>query len=85
MAALALVGLVMTGCSSEDDFADNQQPENKSNVVTLTTTVGFDEGASIRTLTADGVKTFAAGDYIAVIRRRHHQRRQERHVHREAD
>ncbi len=67
MAALAMVGLMMTGCSSEDDFADNQQPENKSNVVTLTTTVGFDEGVAIRALTSDGVKTFAAGDQIAVI------------------
>ena len=67
MAALAMVGLVMTGCSSEDDFADIQQPENKSNVVTLTTTVGFDEGVANRALTADGVKTFAAGDQIAVI------------------
>ena len=67
MAALAMVGLVMTGCSSEDDFADIQQPENKNNVVTLTTTVGFDEGVANRALTADGVKTFAAGDYIAVI------------------
>ncbi len=67
MAALAMVGLMMTGCSSEDDFADNQQPENKSNVVTLTTTVGFDEGVANRALTSDGVKTFAAGDQIAVI------------------
>ena len=67
MAALAMVGLVMTGCSSEDDFADIQQPENKSNVVTLTTTVGFDEGVANRALTSDGVKTFAAGDRIAVI------------------
>ena len=67
MAALAMVGLVMTGCSSEDDFADIQQPENKSNVVTMTTTVGFDEGVANRALTSDGVKTFAAGDRIAVI------------------
>ena len=67
MAALAMVGMVMTGCSSEDDFADIQQPENKSNVVTMTTTVGFDEGVANRALTADGVKTFAAGDQIAVI------------------
>ena len=68
MAALAMVGLVMTGCSSEDNFADIQQPENKSNVVTMTTTVGFDEGvATTRALTSGGVKTFAAGDQIAVI------------------
>ena len=67
MAALAMVGMVMTGCSSEDNFADIPQPENKSNVVTLTTTVGFDEGVANRALTSDGVKTFAAGDQIAVI------------------
>lgn len=68
MAALAMVGAMMTGCSSEDNFADIQQPENKNNVVTMTTTVGFDEGvATTRALTSGGVKTFAAGDQIAVI------------------
>ena len=49
MAALALVGAVMTSCSSDDNFIDTpQQPENKSNVETMTTTVGFDEGAEAR-------------------------------------
>lgn len=69
MAALALVGAMMTGCSNDDDAIVNnpQQPENKNNVVTLTTTVGFDDAASTRALTATGVKTFAAGDQIAVI------------------
>ena len=67
VAALALVGAMMTGCSSDDNFADNQQPENKSNVVTLTTTVSLDDGATTRALTAAGVKTFAAGDKIAVF------------------
>lgn len=68
MAALALMGAVMAGCSSDDNFADNQQPGNKSNIVTLTTTVGFDDGgATTRALTAGGVKTFAEGDQIAVI------------------
>ena len=67
MAALALVGAMMTGCSSEDNIDNLQQPENKSNVVTLTTTVGFDEGTTTRALAADGKKTFAAGDQIAVI------------------
>ena len=64
MAALALMGAVMTGCSSDDDIL---QPENKSNVVTLTTTVGFDGGTSTRALASDGKKTFADGDQIAVI------------------
>lgn len=69
MAALALVGAMMTGCSNDDDAIVNnpQQPENKNNVVTLTTTIGLDDGGTTRALTATGVKTFAAGDQIAVI------------------
>jgi len=67
MAALALMGAMMTGCSSDDNFDNPQQPENKSNVVTLTTTVGFDASAGTRALTSTGVKTFAVGDQIAVI------------------
>lgn len=72
MAALALVGAVMTGCSSDDSIIDNlQQPENKSKVEVLSTTVGFDGGASTRAL-ADGgtsglIKTFAAGEEMALI------------------
>ena len=69
MAALALMGAVMTGCSSEDDsIIDNpQQPANTSNVVTLTTTIGFDANSSTRALTNAGVKTFAVNDQITVI------------------
>ena len=67
MAALALVGAMMTGCSSDNDFDNLQQPENTSNIVTLTTTVSMDGGASTRALTAEGVKTFAAGETMAVI------------------
>ena len=67
MAALALVGALMTGCSSEDDLAGNQQPENKNNLVTLTTTISLDGGATTRALTTEGVKTFAEGETMAVI------------------
>ena len=67
MAALALMGTMMTGCSSDDIFDNPQQPENASKVVTLTTTVGFDASASNRALSTTGVKTFAAGDQMAVI------------------
>lgn len=69
MAALAVMGAVMTGCSSDDNFIDEpQQPENKSNVVTLTTTVSLDGGAATtRALTAAGVKTFAAGETMALV------------------
>ena len=70
MAALALMGAMMTGCSSSDDsIADiPQQPENTSKkTVTLTTTVGLDAGATTRALTGEGVKTFAKDETMAII------------------
>jgi len=63
MAALALVGAMMTGCSNDDNY---QQPENKNNLVTLTTTVSLDGGATTRAVTSTGVKTFAAGETMAI-------------------
>ena len=69
-AALALVGAVMTGCSSDDSLTGKaQEPAVKNNVVTLTTTVNLG-GDGTRALTIDGnkgVKTFGEGDKIAVI------------------
>ena len=75
MTALAIVGAMITGCSGDDSFTEEtpKQPEKTDNIVTLTTTVGFDEseGAAARgtsrALAADGTKTFAAGDKIAVV------------------
>ena len=69
MAALALMGAMMTGCTSDDNAIVNnpQQPENKSSLVTLTATVGFDDAASTRAVSNTGVKTFGAGDEMAVI------------------
>ena len=74
IAALALVGTMMTGCSSEDNFTaqPQQQVADKGNVVTMTATVGFDEQAGTRALKIDYTnkkltKTFADGDKIAVI------------------
>ena len=72
MAALAMVGAVMTGCSSEDNVIDQAQTATKNNVVTQTVTVGFDEQAATRALAIDYgaktlTKTFAEGDQIAVI------------------
>ncbi len=70
MAALALVGTLLTGCMSDDSIIDvPQQPENQSNIVTLTTTVSLDgsDSAITRALTSAGVKTFAVGDQIAVV------------------
>ena len=70
MAALALVGAVTVGCSSDDNIIDDpQQPASKSNVVTLTTTVSLDGGAQTRALTSGGVKTFAEGEQIALVYR----------------
>ena len=72
MAALAMVGAVMTGCSSEDNVIDQAQTATKNNVVTQTVTVGFDEQAATRALAIDYTaktltKTFKADDQIAVI------------------
>lgn len=70
IAALALVGAVMTGCSNDDDSAidKSQQLENTSkNVVTMTTTVGLNAAAKTRALTGEGVKTFAVGEQMAIV------------------
>ena len=58
---------MMTGCSSDDNFDNPQQLENKSNVVTLTTSVALDAGATTRALTGEGVKTFAVGEQMAIV------------------
>ena len=72
MAALAMVGAVTVGCTSEDNAIDQAQTATKNNVVTQTVTVGFDEQAATRALAIDYThkkltKTFEAGDQIAVI------------------
>lgn len=72
MAALALVGAVMTACSSEDNIASNQQPAKQDNIVTVTTTIGLGgDNATTRALAIDytnnkAVKTFAVGDQVAL-------------------
>ena len=66
MAVLALVGAVMTGCTSDDNIIDQPQQPAK-NVVTLTTTVSLDGGAGTRALTSGGVKTFAVGETMALV------------------
>ena len=74
MAALALVGAVVTGCSSDDNVASEQQPVKQDNIVTVTTTVGLDDvdGGTTRALTIDYdaltlTKTFAVGDQVALV------------------
>ena len=68
IAALALMGAMMTGCSSDDNFDNPQQLENTSKkVVTMTTSVALDAGATTRALTGEGVKTFAVGEQMAIV------------------
>ena len=65
MAALALVGIVMTGCSSDDNTVSTQQSNNG---LVLKTTISLDEnGSDMRALTAAGVKTFAVGDQVVLF------------------
>lgn len=65
MAALAVAGAILTGCSSED--VANEAPQAKSgNKVIQTTTISLGGGAGTRALDADGKKTFAVGDQIAI-------------------
>lgn len=64
MAALALVGAVMTSCTNEDIF-DNEVQQGKK--VTLTTTISLDGGAMTRSLESTGHKTFAEGEQLAFI------------------
>ena len=68
MAALLVVGAIMTGCSSDDNIDNPQQPANNDNVVTLTATVGFEANATTRSVDpSTGKKTFESGNQIAVI------------------
>ena len=68
MAALLVVGAIMTGCSSDDNIDNPQQPANKDNVVTLTATVSLDGGAGTRAINGTtGAKTFESGKQIAVF------------------
>ena len=68
MAALLVVGAIMTGCSNEDNIDNQQQSTSKDNVVTLTATVSLDGGAQTRAITpSTGAKTFESGNQIAVI------------------
>jgi len=72
--ALALVGAVMTGCSSSDDdlASEPQQPVKQDNIVTVTTTVGLSDNDATRALNIDYdtktlTKTFAEGDQVALF------------------
>ena len=64
MAALALVGAVVTSCSSDDELL---QPTNPGKVITLSTTVNLDNGSGTRALNpTTGAKTFAEDETMAL-------------------
>lgn len=61
--ALVVVGVLMSGCAEEVEVV---QPA-VNGTVTMKTTISLDGKSATRALTEAGVKTFAAGDQIAVI------------------
>ena len=66
IASLVLAGGMIMGCSQED--LPNLQPETPSgNVVIRTATISMEGEEPTRSLTEHGVKTFEAGDQIAVV------------------
>lgn len=66
MAVLAVVGAILMGCAGKD--MANEAPQAKSgNKVIQTTTISLGGSAGTRALDADGKKTFAVGDQIAIF------------------
>ena len=61
--ALVVMGALICGCAEE---VEDLQPA-ANGTVTMKTTVSLSENASTRALTEAGVKTFTAGDQIAVV------------------
>lgn len=69
MAALVAMGAILASCAKEQELSIPEEVpavQEEENLVTLTTTVGFNEPES-KALTAEGVKTFTEGEKIAVI------------------
>ena len=63
---LAIAGAMMSSCGHEDILAEGALPEC-SRTVTLTTTISLGDDEATRALDANGKKTFASGDKIAVF------------------
>ena len=66
MAALAVVGAILMGCAGEDMANEAPQAKNGNKVI-QTTTISLGGSAGTRALDADGKKTFAVGDQIAIF------------------
>lgn len=65
IAALAVVGAMTTGCTSLEIPEQTRNEEEKT--VTLITTIALGGNPESKALSASGVKTFAAGEQVAVI------------------
>ena len=65
IAALAVVGAMTTGCTSLEIPEQTGNEEEKT--VTLITTIALGGNPESKALSAAGVKTFAAGEQVAVI------------------
>lgn len=65
IAALAVVGAMTTGCTSLEIPEQTRNKEDKT--VTLITTIALGGNPESKALSAAGVKTFAAGEQVAVI------------------
>ena len=63
MATLVAMGTIITGCANLDE---NQQQEKTTNL-TLTTTLSFSENAGTKALTSGGEKTFAVNDQVVLF------------------
>lgn len=66
LATIAAMGALLIGCSESDDMQLALQ-QQEIGTVTMTTTVHMPGRAATKALTDGGVKTFAAGDRIAVV------------------
>ena len=71
MAALAIAGTMLSGCSNDDIMTDSPvAPVTADNdsIITLTTTISLEgDPVTTRALTAAGRKTFAVNDQVAVF------------------
>ena len=67
MAALAIVGTIMSSCSSSDEIVNAPQPESKTITQTITVNQDADAAGTRAVDPTTGVKTFVADDKIWVI------------------
>jgi len=65
IASLVAVGAILACCNKIEEAS--MLPQLEENTVTQTTTISFADNQSTKALTAAGVKTFAAGEQIAVV------------------